>query len=458
MTAQRKFVKDILIFALSSFGSRAITILLLPLYSYSLQLEEYGELDVLLTLVMLFMPLLTFSMYESILKMCIEKRVSRKVVFSSSIFLLAILTIIAFILVCFVNSVFFKYERIFIFFGVILSISIYEYFSKFSKGVGQQFVFAISNIIIAAVMLFLNILLVYYYEAGIDGVLYSHMISYLIGSVFIFFRLSMWRFISKRYTNVEVIKKMLTISVPLIPNAAMWWMFNASDRSLVYHFSGADQAGLYGVGNKLSVIIMIVNAVVFQAWQIATLREKGKDTQNQFFTDVIRKYIYFIFFVSSFLISINQFLLETILSEEFSNAWRVGNILILSTTFYSLASFLGVFYVVFEKTKRAFATSSFTAILNLILNLVLIPTYGIYGAAFATLASTVLIFIVRMLDTSNLASFKFSYTQIITLIVSIFLQLFFVYQGEYIFSYVITAIIFSGFLFDMRSFLLRQVR
>ena len=74
--------------------------------------------------------------------------------------------------------------------------------------------------------------------------------------------------------------------------------------------------------------------------------------------------------------------------------------------FFNFVSFLGSIYVVSKKTVWSFVTSLAGALLNVVLNLLLIPVIGAVGAAIATLASFVLVFVLRIITTSKITSFN----------------------------------------------------
>ena len=99
--------------------------------------------------------------------------------------------------------------------------------------------------------------------------------------------------------------------------------------------------------------------------------------------------------VSSLVILIIKPLISHIVESTYVDAWRYAPILVLSAVFSSMAGFLGVNYVVSQKTIGALTTSAFGAITNVVLNLLFIPLIGIQGAAIATLIGFYGVWIVR---------------------------------------------------------------
>ena len=54
-----------IIIAIANFGSKAITFILAPLYSYYLTVEEYGQMDLITTMISLIVPIVCLDIYEA---------------------------------------------------------------------------------------------------------------------------------------------------------------------------------------------------------------------------------------------------------------------------------------------------------------------------------------------------------------------------------------------------------
>ena len=83
-----------------------------------------------------------------------------------------------------------------------------------------------------------------------------------------------------------------------------------------------------------------------------------------------------------------------------------------------MASFLGSIYTCGKQTKMLFVTSVISAGVNFVLNLILIPFVGLFGAALATIICYMVVFFIRYFDSKKILEldFKFSY-----LLISIFI-------------------------------------
>ena len=65
--------KNALLFTVSSFGTRVISFLFVPLYTYVLSTKDYGNIDIITTTVQLLIPILTLNIQDAILRFSLDK-------------------------------------------------------------------------------------------------------------------------------------------------------------------------------------------------------------------------------------------------------------------------------------------------------------------------------------------------------------------------------------------------
>jgi len=97
----------------------------------------------------------------------------------------------------------------------------------------------------------------------------------------------------------------------------------------------------------------------------------------------------------------SRFIISLMTSPDYYEAWQCVPLLLCSTVFSCLATFIGSSYTMEKKSVSQLVTTLVGAVSNIVLNLILIPRFGISGAAIATLVSFMLVFIIRLIDTRN---------------------------------------------------------
>ena len=172
MESYKYLAKNIGLLALSNFGTKLITFLLVPLYTNILTTSEYGEYDFLNATISLLVPILTLNIMESTLRYTLSKEDNVNDIFSISMkyFLIAILVMLAFIGINYVTDIF---PIINDYWGLFFLLFITNAFGgiivSFARGIDQIIDVSISSIISTLTIVGLNIILLVIFKMGIVG-------------------------------------------------------------------------------------------------------------------------------------------------------------------------------------------------------------------------------------------------------------------------------------------------
>ena len=123
-----------------------------------------------------------------------------------------------------------------------------------------------------------------------------------------------------------------------------------------------------------------------------------KDEQIEFFSTVGNTYSAIVFIIASGGIMCAKLAMTVLAVKNYYIGWTFIPILAIGAGFNCLSSFQKSVYLLEKKTVPSFLSTAFSAVINIVLNALLIPRYGGTGAAAATLISYVALFIYRALD------------------------------------------------------------
>ena len=99
--------------------------------------------------------------------------------------------------------------------------------------------------------------------------------------------------------------------------------------------------------------------------------------------------------------------IKILTTPDYYSAWKYIPLLAAAMIFNSFANFMGSVYVVEKRSKNSFLTAMLGAVLNIVLNFLLIPTsLGVQGAAIATFVSYFAIFVIRAINVQKYIPFK----------------------------------------------------
>ena len=115
--------------------------------------------------------------------------------------------------------------------------------------------------------------------------------------------------------------------------------------------------------------------------------------------------------------------LKILFNQEYLAGDTTLKILLFSIIFYSFSSIAQSYFIGIEKPKRNFKMTSYAAMINVLLNIILIPMYGLIGAGIATLISSIYLFVyaVYKLYNDKIVEFKFKEISLVILSSIIFL-------------------------------------
>ena len=195
----------------------------------------------------------------------------------------------------------------------------------------------------------------------------------------------------------------------LIPTAVFWWIMGVSDRYMVKWFLGSDANGIYAVAYKIPTILTILATVFMDAWQLSSIAESDGDRQAhlRFYGRIWDAFASAVFLGAEGIIALSPLLIRLLAEEAYYDAWRYIPVLTLSMA-AAFSNFLGSVYVVTKRSAASFWTSLSGAGTNIVLNLWLIPRMGLQGAAAATFASCLVVFLIRLVNARQLLPFPLS--------------------------------------------------
>lgn len=430
MNRYQYLLKNTKIFAVANLGSKLLTFILVPIYTYVLTTEEFGTVDLLITTISLLLPLVSFDIYEATLRFTINKEKKHETVFSNSIFILGIGCLIFLILSLFIYKLSLFDGQYWLFYTILIMEAVNSVCRQFAKGIGKSSIFAINGILNTAVLLISNILFLIVLNLRIRGYLLAILVSYVVCNIYCIFSLQLWKEISISFINKKLLKEMLRYSIPLIPTAIIWWVINASDRYVIIFALGTAANGIYAIAYKIPSIINIINTVFTQAWQMSAMEEFEKSNNLKFYSNIYNTLILVMFIGASIVLLFVKPVFQLVISNEYYISWKYVPFLLLSVVFASFSSFLGAIYMASQKTIGALITASMGAIINLLFNILLIDYIGLHGPAFATFLSFLLVWIIRIYDTKKLVILNINKFRFTILFVGLSIQCIFYYYFD----------------------------
>ena len=448
MNREKKLVKNTFIITIGKISTQLITFLLLPLYTGILSTDEYGIVDLLNTLVGLLLPIITFQVEQAIFRELIEVRTEedkKKRIISSGVVTVIVQCFIYLLIFSIITQFINNKYKIFLATNVIANIFL-SLFQQIARGLGNNKEYAIGSFISSVCIIIFNIILLIVVKLGATGMLLGTLFGQCVGILYLFLNLKLYRYIRISQYKKSTMKSLWKYSIPLIPNAISWWIFNASDRVIASSFLGMEQNGILAAALKFSAIYITLYNIFNIGWtESISIAIDDKDIDN-YFNNTFN--IIFNLFVSLAIgiITCMPFVFPLMINNNYSSGYGLVPISIIASLFNVIVGLISVIYVAKKNTKAIANTSGIAAILNITAHLLLINYIGLYAAVVSTLISYAVMSIYRLYDIKK-KYFKITINKvvIIKLICVLPIVLFSYYYNNFylnIFSLVV-AIIFA---------------
>lgn len=396
---------DTILFGISTFGSKMLVFLLTPLYTAVLLTEEYGIADLINTTVNMIYPVLTLAISDATLRYSLDKECSKRAVLGNSIVItfLSVLVLIAFYpMIAMLNSEITiqlsKYWRYFV-----ATYAIYNFhlcFSNFIKGIGKTKLFAIQGIVQTVTVILCNIYFLLIIKMGLQGYLLSIIIGYAVPIVLMFFAGEMFKYIFPCELDKKLLGEMLKYSIPMIPTLLAWSINMYINKymliGLLPNGEGLSASGIFSVANKIPSLLTAILSVFTQAWQLSAISNVNDSDESDYYTKMYGAMHIVSLIGCLFIVPFSKIASTILFDPNYYSAWRHIPFLTLSAFFSCLCGFLASAFRAYKKTGQLFISVAIGAIVNIVLNLVLITTIGVVGASIATATSFLVTWAVRI--------------------------------------------------------------
>lgn len=386
----------------------AIPFLLLPVLTQNLSKSDFAIIDIFTNLTFILAPLIGLNIGSSIIRFYYDKELyNLKTFFSSSLIFIIISGIVIILLTLTFN----------IFFADLLNIN------KTIQGILLLSIFyALSNQI--------GETLLSLYRASERPIPYGKyrviktFFDFSISTFLIVFVWSSWTM--RVYTAVAIscifsivsiillikelelrfdyhpqyVKSALTYSVPLILHDIGGHIINYADRLIILHFTNLDSVGIYAVAYQIGLVMSLVGNSINQAWTpflFSILKEQNPE-RIRWLDRFHIKMIFFYFLLAGIIYLFTPFIYSSFIGKAFNASPHI--VLIILASYAINASYKNyvnyLFY--YKKTARLSVYTGLGALINIGLCWYWIPKYNILGAAYATLISFSIQFILVFID------------------------------------------------------------
>lgn len=456
MNKYKKLLSNTLLISMGTFGSKILVFLMVRFYTGILTPSDYGTSDLLTQTANLLFPLISLGITEGVFRFAMDKNIDKRSVFSHGLYLILLGSLLFFIIAPILTFV--EDFKGYIWLIVLYTIcsSLHALCSQYIRAIEKTSLFALQGIINTCLVIVLNIIFLRApFSLGVTGYVLSVAIADALSALFLVFKEKLWRQITLK-PQKSILAPMLKYSIPLIPTTVFWWITSVSDRYMVNEMISSTANGIYTVSYKLPTVLTLVSTMFMQAWQFSAVTEDTGDKKEhaEFYTKVWFSFQAILFMAGSLMIAFSKLATKILTDSKYYSSWEYVPLLTIAMVFTAFASFAGTVYTVTKKSNISFITAFIGAGSNIVLNMILIPSkLGVQGAAIATVASYLLCFIIRGINSQKYIPYKMHWPMVIANTVIIFVQATIMIFEVKLWPLWQAACVFALFLINFKAFM-----
>lgn len=398
MSKLKLFINNFLIYGLGGIISKIIPLIMVPIITRIMPGTEYfGISDMSNTLISIGSALAVMGMYDAMYRMFFEKddELFKKRVCSTALTFTMFTSLIIFLVMLIFQKplaiLFFKDKKL----GYLISMSAIATLVGATNNIvsapirmqNKRAIYLICNTVspIISYGISIPLLLNGYYIIALP---LAGIISGVTMEIAFMLMNRNW-FVLNLFDK-KILKQLLIIGVPLLPNFLIYWVFNSSDRLMITNLIGVDASGVYAVGAKLGNASQLIYLAFTGGWQyfaFSTMHEKDQVKSNS----MIFEYLGAVsFVVSAFVCAFSFVIYKILFPEQYLAGYIIAPYLFLAPLLQMLFQVACNQFIVVKKTWPNMLILSGGAVANVLLNLILIPIIGIEGASIATVMGYIL--------------------------------------------------------------------
>lgn len=423
---------------------RTIGFFLLPVYTRFLTPEDYGVTNLVNVFSQIATYIISFSLYTAVVRFYTDYKEDREKLkrFYGTVITFVLISGIVFVSVAIIFkdilfSWFFQsisyYPIILISLLTLVFVSMHTIHQNIMQGMQQGKKLTIVNLVVFGIQVGLNLFFIGVIKIGALGVFLSNLIINAGYCIFMVVDLKVNNLVTF-CIDKDILKDSLRYSIPLIPHNISTQIASFASRVIINRNSSLSSVGLYSMASQFGAIIDTVQTSVNQAfapWFYEAMDSCDKEVK----CDIVN-FSYFLLIIYSFIyMGVGLFSHEVIIlltNESYIMAWTAIPLIVIAYSVKSIYYFYtNILFYYKEASNKLFIATFTGSFIDIILSFILVPKYGMYGAALSFLIAKIIVVIIVVFISKSLEDIGYRVIEMLKIIIP---SILFIGAGLY-FSY-----------------------
>jgi O-antigen/teichoic acid export membrane protein len=203
--------------------------------------------------------------------------------------------------------------------------------------------------------------------------------------------------------------------MPLVPSALALWAINFIDRIFIAQYKGQAEVGVYSVAVRISSAIVFLMIAFRLAWPAFAYSIDDDREARRTYSYVLTYLLFVCSWVSVALGVLAPWLVDALAPSSFHRAADAVALLAFASTAYAGYTVVAIGIGRARQTQFNWIVSGAAAAANVVLNVLLIPPYGMIGAAISTAAAYLVLFLGMVLNSHRVYPVDYQWRRVLTL-------------------------------------------
>ncbi len=394
----KRLARHSAIYGIGGLVSRILAVILLPLYTHYLPPSAYGEVEIVIAATAVLAILLQMGISSAFFRFYFDTAdpEHRLVVVRTSFwFTMAMATIALVLGLVFAdpishalqlgqNPALVRAGAV----GLWAQLN-YQQLTALFRVEERSIAYAIASLANVLITIVATIAFVAVFHWGAIGLIVGNF----VGTLLVYLALVAYRSEQLGFQfDRNLLRSMQRFGMPLVPAALALWAIAFIGRLFIAHYNGNAEVGVYSVAVKVASVITFVMLAFRTAWPAFAYSIEDDRAARRTYAFVLTYLLTLASWIALALGALAPWLVAMLTSAAYQRADKAVALLAFAFAFYAGYTVLAIGSGRARRTQWNWAVAGAGAALNIALNFVLIPRFGMVGAAISTAAAYVVLF------------------------------------------------------------------
>ncbi|MER3524987.1 MAG: hypothetical protein C4326_13290 [Ignavibacteria bacterium] len=271
---------------------------------------------------------------------------------------------------------------------------------------GKAKLFAALKLFNIVLTVLLNLTLLVKYSYGVEGIFLSNLVA--SGATFVLLLPTAARMLTVQW-SADLYKALLRFALPSVPSYLASMMIQVIDRPVLEALTSKATVGIYQANYRLGIFMMLIVSTFDFAWRPFFLTNASQPNARQLFA---RALTYFFLFMTSCFLVVSFFINDVVtipiyhgkslIAPEYWSGLSIVPVVLAAYIFLGVSNTMVAGIYIEKQTRKLPMVTFVGAAVNVLANVLLIPPFGIMGAAVATLLSYAVMAVMLYVITQNI--------------------------------------------------------